>query len=366
MATTPGAELDHSTPLALGPAPPPADGVVNELGSLLRALQEQDSEARPSQPPDVAEIDNQLVQVRLGIASSLFVALQLKHAAIAGHALRVALTTSAWAVKLGLPPQERDAIEIAALLHDVGAIGIPDDVLNKPAPLDSDEVTRMAGARRLGVEILRRSCAAEILTIVEHIAVRFDDRGGETGLRGRNLPLGSRMIAIAEAFDAMITGHVYRPARSLESAMTELFECAGTQFDPALVRQFAEFHLEDHGDLRRHVAGRWLQTLDPRLVNSHWHLNCVPSPGLPSNEALFQAKLTDNMYDAVIFVDAARQVVAWNHGASGSPGSPATASASAAGVPTCWPCTTKKATRSWKPIAPSSARSARAHSRCGG
>ena len=150
MATTPGAEFDHSTPLALGPAPPPADGVVNELGALLRALQEQDSEARPSPPPDVAEIDNQLVQVRLGIASSLFVALQLKHAAIAGHALRVALTTSAWAVKLGLPPQERDAIEIAALLHDVGAIGIPDDVLNKPAPLDADEVTRMAGVAAAG------------------------------------------------------------------------------------------------------------------------------------------------------------------------------------------------------------------------
>jgi diguanylate cyclase (GGDEF)-like protein len=321
MATTPGADLDRSEPLALSPALPPTDGMVNELGKLLHELQEQES--GPAPPGDHESVDNQLVQVRLGIASSLFVALQLKHAAIAGHALRVALTTSAWATKLGLPPQERDAIEIAALLHDVGAIGIPDELLNKPAPLDADEVTRMAGVRRLGLEILRRSCDATILSIIEHISDRFDDRSGESALRGRNLPLGSRMIAVAEAFDAMITGHVYRPARSLESAMTELFECAGTQFDPALVRQFAEFHLEDHGELQRQVAGRWLHTLDPRLVNSCWHLNCVPSPGLPSCESLFQAKLLDNMYDAVIFVDAAQQVVAWNHGAERLTGIPA-------------------------------------------
>jgi diguanylate cyclase (GGDEF)-like protein len=322
MATTPGPELDPNVPLAPIAATPPADRMVNELGTLLGQLQEQDAGTRQPTTSESVALDNQLVQVRLGIASSLFVALQLKHAAIAGHALRVALTTSAWAVKLGLPPQERDHIEIAALLHDVGAIGIPDDVLNKPAPLDADEVTRMAGARRLGLEILRRSCAAEILVIVENIAAWFNDTSRESMLQGRNLPLGSRMIAIAEAFDAMITGHVYRSARSLESAMTELFECAGTQFDPALVRQFAEFHLEDHGDLHRHVAGRWLHALDPRLVNSYWHLNCVPSPGLPSNDTLFQAKLLDNMYDAVIFVDAAEQVAAWNHGAERLTGIP--------------------------------------------
>jgi diguanylate cyclase (GGDEF)-like protein len=314
MAIAPRVELDPAASLAPAAPAPPTDSMVNELGTLLRELEDQDS--APPQPPALGSAgDNQLVQVRLGIASSLFAALQLKHAAIAGHSLRVALTTSAWALKLGLPPQERDHIEIAALLHDVGAIGIPDHVLMKPAPLDTDETALMAGARRLGLEILRRSCAVEILEIVEHVSAWFNGNGPESALRGRDIPLGSRMIAIAEAFDAMITDRVYRPARSLESAMTELFECAGNQFDPVLVRQFAEYHLEDTGELRNDVADRWLQSLDPGLVDSYWHLNCVPSPGLPSGDSMFQAKLLDNMYDAVVFVDAAQMVTAWNHGA---------------------------------------------------
>ena len=77
-------------------------------------------------------VDDHLVQTRLGVAASLFAALQCKNAATAGHALRVALTCSAWATKLDLPEAERDAIEIAALLHDIGMIGVPDHILLKP------------------------------------------------------------------------------------------------------------------------------------------------------------------------------------------------------------------------------------------
>ncbi len=132
----------------------------------------------------------------------------------------------------------------------------------------------------------------------------------------RTFPLSARMIAIVEAFDAMTTDHVYRPALSQERAMAELFHCAGTQFDPKLVRQFAEFRESDLSQLRREVAGQWLGTLDPEMVNSYWEHNCVPSPPLSSSvDAAFHARLLDNMYDAVVFIDAAGKIMLWNHGA---------------------------------------------------
>ena len=103
---------------------------------------------------------------------------------------------------------------------------------------------------------------------------------------------------------------------SQERAMAELFHCAGTQFDPALVQKFAEFHEGDVSELRREVAGRWMRTLDPDMVNSYWELNCVPSHAAPPTiDDSFQAQLLDNMYDAVVFIDVAGKIKLWNHGA---------------------------------------------------
>ena len=125
------------------------------------------------------------------------------------------------------------------------------------------------------------------------------------------------MIAIAEAFDAMTTDHVYRPARSQERAMAELFECSGTQFDPELVGQFAEFRRDDPsgGALG---GGRSLAAVarsgERRFL---WELNCygLAAEREPAVDALFQGRLLDNMYDAVVFIDAAGRVVLWNRGA---------------------------------------------------
>jgi diguanylate cyclase (GGDEF)-like protein len=288
-----------------------------ELGTLLQEL-EDITAATEKLPPVISEqADNQLAQVRLGVASSLFTALQCKHAATAGHALRVALTSSAWALRMDLEPPQRDAIEIAALLHDVGVIGVPDQILSKPGTLDSDEAVMMGRSRQMSLEILRQSCSsAEILDIVEHVGARYD--GSHTGFRfsGEEIPLGARMISIVEAFDAMTTDRVYRPAMSQERAMMELFDCAGGQFDPELVKQFAQFHDRDQSELHLEVAGRWLKSLDCELADSYWRLNCVPSArAQPGIDSLFQSKLLDNMYDAVVFIDAAQQVTLWNHGA---------------------------------------------------
>ncbi len=291
--------------------------LMTQLDSLLEELQHV-SAASTTLPPVVGpQTDNQLVQVRLGIASSLYTALRLKHAATAVHGLRVALSASGWALQMELPAPERDAVEMAALLHDIGMIGVPDHILLKPGPLDAKEARVVQQARRMSLEVLRNACAEPaILQIVEHIGAWYDGSKDGYRLAGDELPLGARMIAIVEAFDAMTTDHVFRPAMSLERATSELFEFAGTQFDPALVKQFVELHASDQSQIRRDTAGRWLQSLDPELGDSYWELSALPSAvSFKDPDSMFPAKLLDNMHDAVVFVDAGLRVVQWNHGA---------------------------------------------------
>ena len=142
----------------------------------------------------------------------------------------------------------------------------------------------IAKARRMSLEILRRGCASEkLLEIVEHVPAWYDGSRKDYPLRGRRIPLGARMITIVEAFDAMTTDHVFRPARSQERAMAELFECSGTQFDPKLVERFAEFCLDDQTAARWEAAHRWLRTLDPAAVNSYWEMNFAPMPAAEPN-----------------------------------------------------------------------------------
>ncbi len=295
----------------------PVDHWVAELSTLLAELESMAAAGRRSSPHEGESAESRLIHLRLGIAGSLFAALQCKHTATAGHSLRVALSCSAWARELGMEELQRDLLEIAALLHDIGVIGVPDQVLLKPGALDCDEAAVMCRSRAMGLEILRYSCSEpEILKIVENVRAWYDGSRGGLALSGEAIPLPARMIAIVEAFDAMTTDHVYRPAFSQERAMAELFHCAGTQFDPKLVRQFGEFRESDVSELHREVAGRWLGTLDPAMVNSYWIHNCVPSPLVPpSIDASFHSRLLDNMYDAVVFLDAEGKIKLWNHGA---------------------------------------------------
>jgi diguanylate cyclase (GGDEF)-like protein/PAS domain S-box-containing protein len=288
-----------------------------ELGSLLRELHEA-SVSRVAAPPTVGgDKDNELAQVRLGMASSLFAALRYRHAPTATHSLRVALSCSAWAKKLGIPAPHRDTIEVAALLHDIGVIGVPDHILLKPGALDGDESSVIADSRRMGLDILQHCAAAEeLLLTVEHIPAWYNGSLQGFHLKGRDLPPGSQMISIVEAFDSMTSDRVYRPALSLEAAVTELFHCAGTQFSPEFLRLFAEFQCCDQKALHEEVARRWLRPLDPELVDSYWQLNYVSAAKeeLPL-QMVFQLKLLESMYDAVVFVDAGMRIIAWNRGA---------------------------------------------------
>ena len=218
---------------------------------------------------------------------------------------------------MGLEQSLRDAIEVAALLHDIGVIGAPDEILLKPHNLEAEEMALMMRARNDSLNILKHCCASpEIMAIVENVSAWYDGARAGMKVQGEEIPLGARMIAIVEAFDAMTTDHVYRHARSLESAMAELFEYAGTQFDPELVRNFSEYYHGDQSAAHCVVAKHWLSTLDPHLINSFWSLNTSPSTAsAPKYEDVFGAKLLENMCDAVIYIDAAGRITKWNRGA---------------------------------------------------
>src|SRR5438874_2373436 len=147
-----------SPPAALDPA----HSAAAQLGAVSNLLQTIEPAPAPPALLDTAAIalENQLIQVRLGLASSLFGALRAKHAPTAHHSLRVALNCSAWGAMLGLTDTQRDELEVAALLHDVGKIGVPDGILLKPAPLTPDEFYVVERHRQIGAEILRSCCAS--------------------------------------------------------------------------------------------------------------------------------------------------------------------------------------------------------------
>ena len=253
-------------------------------------------------------------RMRLQAARSLFAALRNKHSPTAAHGLRVAQGCSAWAVALGLERGQRDELEVAALLHDVGKLGAPDRLLLKPGALAADEAKLMDQYRLSGLEILSDcSFSRAILETIRHSAGWYNGSRPNYPLVAETIPAGARMLAIVDAFDSMTSEQIYRRAMSRERALHELFSNAGTQFDPDLVKSFSELQVAVQSPLM--VAGHWLQALDPSPTNRPWrNLSAHVADAMPP-ELMFQQKLIDNMYDAVIFVDCNMNIIQWNRGA---------------------------------------------------
>jgi diguanylate cyclase (GGDEF)-like protein len=145
--------------------------------------------------------------------------------------------------QLELPDAEVDRIRIAALLHDVGKVAVPQEILDKPAPLTSAEWRTVVQHPRIGQVILEHAAALrDAVPIILHHHERFAGHGYPYGLRANEIPLGARIVAIADAYDAMTHDRPYKRAMSHESAIAELKQHAGTQFDPELVSLFCDLY----------------------------------------------------------------------------------------------------------------------------
>jgi putative nucleotidyltransferase with HDIG domain len=181
----------------------------------------------------------ELEEAFVGATLALAEAVDAKDSYVAGHAQRTGDLAERVARHLGLPDDEVEAIRYGAILHDVGKISVPDSILRKTGPLSSEEWNVMhrhtiAGARILA-PVARLSRAAQV---VRHHHERWDGTGYPGGLRGEEIPLGARIVAVVDAYTAMIDERTYRKALTYEEALHELQRHAGTQFDPAVVEAF--------------------------------------------------------------------------------------------------------------------------------
>jgi diguanylate cyclase (GGDEF)-like protein len=155
----------------------------------------------------------------------------------------IASIVVAMARQLELPDGEVDRIKIAALLHDVGKVAVPEEILDKPAPLTSAEWRTVVQHPRIGQVILEHAAALrEAVPIILHHHERYAGHGYPYGLRANEIPLGARIVAIADAYDAMTHDRPYKRAMSHDAAILELKQHAGTQFDPELVALFCDLY----------------------------------------------------------------------------------------------------------------------------
>jgi len=159
----------------------------------------------------------EMAQVKLGVISSLYVALRAKHGPAASHSMRVAILASAWGVHSRLPEEQLQLLEVAALFHEIGKIGIPDRVLQKPDRLSENEQSMMSLHTQVGQEIVRAAGGSnELILAIAGLGVCFDSSSLQPSQEMTSLT--SRLINIIDAFDSMTTRQVFRDPLTYEQA----------------------------------------------------------------------------------------------------------------------------------------------------
>jgi putative nucleotidyltransferase with HDIG domain len=155
------------------------------------------------------------------------------------HSNRVSLYAVAIARQLRLDTEFVESVQFGGLLHDIGKIGIPDLILNKPGRLTDEEFRQMKGHSALGAGLLRRvESLNHLVPLVLYHHERFDGAGYPEGLAGKKIPLGARILNVADSFETITSDRVYHRARSMEEGLAEIQRCSGGQFDPEIVDAF--------------------------------------------------------------------------------------------------------------------------------
>lgn len=188
----------------------------------------------------------ELTEAFASTVRSLVTAIEAKDPYTKGHSERVAIFADRLARRLGLSRPEIELLERAALLHDVGKIGIDIDTLTSPTRLSAEEMRTIRLHPTLGSQLLSDvEFLADVVPIVRHHHERFDGAGYPDGLMGESIPLLSRVLAVADAYDAMTSDRAYRLGMSPKSALCEIARVSGTQLDKPIAEQFMAMLLED-------------------------------------------------------------------------------------------------------------------------
>lgn len=175
------------------------------------------------------------------VVDALAAAVDAKDSYTCGHSERVAEMSLAIAKDMNLSDEEQYLIHIGAHLHDVGKIGIPDAIMSKPGRLTNEEFKLIKDHPMIGYHIVSKVKILQTVSlIVRHHHERMDGGGYPDGLSGTDIPLGARIVAVADAFDAMTTNRTYKVSMSISDALQELINCSGTQFDRQIVAVFVK------------------------------------------------------------------------------------------------------------------------------
>jgi putative nucleotidyltransferase with HDIG domain len=217
------------------------------LAATIQELERHEGVLRDGKSPE-----QEVRAEQLGLIYSLMWLLDLRDHGIFVHSYEVSDLAVAVAHELGLSEQECRLVATAGLLHDIGKIAIPDALLQKAGRLSPREREIIEQHPALGAQILEISpTLKEIMPAIHHHHERWDGSGYPDKLAGEQIPLAARIIAVAEAYGAMLADRPYQAARSPEKARYELERCAGQHFDPAVVQAFLQAVTRPRGEAAR-------------------------------------------------------------------------------------------------------------------
>jgi putative nucleotidyltransferase with HDIG domain len=217
--------------------------VQRRRGFCERLLAEHKlTEALRQSNTEILRRETELQSLAVRSIRSLVLSLEAKDPYTKDHSIKVAHVSIQIAKHFGLSQEEQRNVRLAGLLHDVGKIGIRENVLHKPGKLDDTEVEHMRLHPLIGARILL-PLSQRFPTVVDAVRSeheRFDGKGYPDGLRGEQIPFAARMIAVADCYDAITSNRPYRGAQAKEYAASEIAAGSGTQFDPQVVQAFLE------------------------------------------------------------------------------------------------------------------------------
>jgi putative nucleotidyltransferase with HDIG domain len=211
--------------------------------SIKRALEKRhlQFEIREYQQYLEERVEEQTAEIKrlfLGAIEALVSALEAKDKYTAGHSRRVTEIALALGNELGLNGQAMEDLRWGSLLHDIGKIAVDSVIQNKPGKLTPEEYEHIMTHVQVGAEIVRPLVSGKITGMIEHHHDHYNGNGLHQVIAGDNIPLGARILAVADAFDAMMSDRPYRSAMSITDIVVEIKRCAGSQFDPAIVAAF--------------------------------------------------------------------------------------------------------------------------------
>jgi putative nucleotidyltransferase with HDIG domain len=201
------------------------------------------------------ELNRSLDEANRGLLETLGAVIDAYDVYTYGHSTQVAIYAEAIAEKMGLARDEQAVVIKAALVHDIGKIGVVDSIFSKEGAPTDEEWNLVQRHPIIGAEIVgRMKGLQELVPLVRHHHERWDGRGYPDGLEGEEIPLGARILALADSLDAMCSDRPYRRTRSFEEVMEEIAECSGTQFDPDVVKAFFAVAREKGRDFFKNSA----------------------------------------------------------------------------------------------------------------